>query len=124
MHMLKVAWSDESVMNCFAKAGFDTPTTPVEEEALDPPDGMLSSEFQAYVDFDMSLECHGQLTEEDICAQNCRGMGRHHSRIVMMIKMDHTSASCSQVLTLKSREAMQAMYTIRHFLEKSGADLQ
>ena len=43
MHMLKVAWSDAkqvSVTNCFAKAGFITPTTPVEEEALNPPDGI------------------------------------------------------------------------------------
>ena len=72
IHMLKVAWSgvkQESVTNCFTKAGFVTPITPVEEEALDPPDGMSSSEFQTYVDFDVSLECHGQLTEEDICAQ-------------------------------------------------------
>ena len=72
IHLLKVAWSgvkQESVTNCFAKAGFVTPITPVEEEALDPPDGMSSSEFKTYVDFDVSLECHGQLTEEDICAQ-------------------------------------------------------
>ena len=72
MHMLKVVWNDvkpQSISNRFAKAGFVPQTTPVEEEALEPPVGMLSSEFESFVDLDASLECHGQLSEEDICSQ-------------------------------------------------------
>ena len=127
--MLKFAWSDvkqESGTNCFAKAGFVTPITPVKEEALDPPDGMSSSEFHTYFDFDVSLVCNGQLTEEDICAQILQ---KNDSMETSQQDSDddqddHTLASCSATLILKRGEAMQAMHTIRHFLEKSGADMQ
>ena len=37
---------------------------------------------------------------------------------------DHTLASCSAALTPKCGESMQAMHMIKHFLEKSGADIQ
>ena len=124
IHMSKVAWSgvkQESVTNCFAKAGFVTPITLVEEEALDPPDGMSS-----YVDFDVSLECHGQLTEEDICAQILQ---KNDSTETSQQDSDddqddHTLASCSAALTPKCGEAVQAMHKIRHFLDNSGVDMQ
>ena len=74
MHMLKVAWSgvkQKLVMNCFVKAGFVRPITAVKEEALDPSplQWVSSSEFQTYVDFDVSHKCHGQHTEEGYFSQ-------------------------------------------------------
>ena len=111
----------QSITNCFAKAGFISQVTPVEEEALNPPTGMLSSEFETYVDLDISLECHGQLTEEDICTQILQqnhGETSHHDS-----DDDKTSASAASP-TPKRGEAMQAMQTLRYFLEKSGADLE
>ena len=124
MHMLKVAWSDvkpQSTTNCFAKAGFISQVTPDEEEALNPPTVMLSSEFETYVDLDISLECHGQLTEEDICTkilQQNHGETSHHDS-----DDDETSASAASP-TPKRGEAMQAMQMLCYFLEKSGADLE
>ena len=87
---------------------------------------MSLSEFQTYFDFYVSLEYHGQLTEEDICAQILQ---KNDSRETSQQDSDddqddHTLASCSAALTPKCVEAMQAMHTIRHFLEKSGADMQ
>ena len=127
MHMLKVAWSDvkpQSITNCFAKAGFIVQVTPVEEDALSPPNGMLSSEFQSYVDFDMSLECHGQLTEEDICTEilqkSDHGVTSQHDSDD---DLNETETSASSP-TPRRGEAMQAMHTLRQFLEKSGVDLE
>ena len=67
LYMLKVAWQNVkqvSISNRFAKAPLIAAN---EEEIYDPPDGMTLSEFQAYVDMDQSLDCHGELTDEDIC---------------------------------------------------------
>jgi hypothetical protein len=93
----------------------------LEEEALNPPTGMLSSEFQTYVDLDISLECHGQLPEEDICTQILPRMimVRHHT-----IDSDDDETSASASPTPKRGEAMQAMQMLHYFLDKSGADLE
>ena len=34
----------------------------------EPPNGISSEDCNAFVDIDSSLECHGILTDEDICA--------------------------------------------------------
>ena len=39
----------------------------MEEDVDDPPPGMTVPEFHAYVDMDMSLSCHGQVTDDEIC---------------------------------------------------------
>ena len=122
MHMLKVAWNDvkpQSISNCFAKAGFVPQTTPVEEEALEPPVGMLSSEFESFVDLDASLECHGQLSEEDICSQITDKNGG-----TTQPESDDEDDGETSTLLPKRAEAIQAMQTVRGFLEKSGAELK
>ena len=73
----------------------------------------------------MSLECHGQLTEEDICAQILqKNVFRETLKQESDDQDDHTLASCSAALTPKHWAAVQAMHMIRHFLENSGVDLQ
>ena len=107
MHMLEVSWQcvkQSSVVNCFAKAGF-IPVPPCEvEETEQPPDGMTLHEFQAYVDVDSSVECHGELTDEEICASV------HQS-------------DPQPVPATKPREVLQAMSSVRAFMEQNGADL-
>ena len=117
MHMLKVAWQNVkqvSISNCFAKAGFVPLTAATEEEIYDSPDGMTLSEFQAYVDMDQSLDCHGELTDEDICIslQQENEIEEHESD-----GSDEPSAAP------KPGDAVLAMQTVRCFMEKAGADL-
>ena len=45
---------------------------PRQADLVDPPDGMSTEEFRAFVDIDDSLECHGILTDEDICSSVCQ----------------------------------------------------
>ena len=35
---------------------------------LPPPDGISTEDFDAFLDIDSSLECHGVLTDDEICA--------------------------------------------------------
>lgn len=64
MHMQKNAWQDvkqSSIVNCFSKAGF-VPSLPEDDNQDEQtPDGMS-------VDMNSSLECHGILTDDNICA--------------------------------------------------------
>lgn len=57
MHMLRSAWQNVkqvSIINCFAKAG-DNPSV-----------GMTLSKFYCFVDMNMFLKCHGELTDDNI----------------------------------------------------------
>ena len=85
---------------------------------------MSSSEFQAYGDFDMSLECHGQLTEEDISSQilQKKDSGKTSRHDSDDDQDNNTMASLTP--HRGGARAMQAMYTLRQFLEKSGAGLE
>ena len=72
MHMLKVAWQDvkqSSIVNCFGKVGFILSGDEYNDQMeLPPPDRISTEDFDAFVDIDSSLECHGVLTDDEICA--------------------------------------------------------
>ena len=71
MHMLKVASQDvkeSSIVNCFSKAGFITSSSENDDSTKQPPLGLSAEEFSGFLDIDSSLECHGVLSDEDICA--------------------------------------------------------
>ena len=78
---------------------------------------MTLKEFQSYVDVDSSLECHGELTPEEICTsvrqcelqQQSDGEGDEGATVPAPIP--------------KSGEVMQAMHTVRAFLELNGSEL-
>ena len=121
LHMLRVAWNNvkgQSVANCFAKAGFVTPATPVEEESLDPPDGMTFSQFECFVDMDNTVECVGELTDQDICDPilNAEGGSARESD-------DEEDLSETRPMP-NQRDTVQAMHVVRLYLENCGADLQ
>ena len=123
LHMLKVAWDNvkrESDANCFAKAGFVTPVTPGEQESLGPPDGLTCSEFESYVDMDKTLECVGELTDEDICGHilNAEGDTTH----TQQESEDEEDESGTDPVT-NQREALQAMRVVTLYLEKCGTEM-
>lgn len=57
-----------SIVNCFGKAGFVLSCPEGDDQIEQPPDGMSVEELHALVEMDSSLECHGILRDEDICA--------------------------------------------------------
>ena len=122
--MLKSAWEDvreSSIVNCFAKAGFAIPSHSEDDDVdlatdeLEPPDGISAEDFHVFVDIDSSLECHGVLTDEDICAS---------------VRQDTDSQPDSEDETgedplpvpPKSRDVILALCTLRAFMEQHTAD--
>ena len=121
MHMLKGAWlnvKQTTVVNCFAKAGF-VPSPPEEEEEVDePPAGLTRSEFYSFVDMDSSLECHGLLTDEEICSlveepesQTQSGDEEEEGEVTTPARVPRPG------------EVLQAMGTLRAFLELNKSEL-
>lgn len=98
-----------------------TPATSVEQESLDPPDGMTCGQFECYVDMDKTLECVGELTDQDICdpivnAEGDSAHAQHESEDEEDLSETHPMPN--------QRDAVQAMHVVRLYLEKGGADLQ
>ena len=129
MHMLKVAVSDvkqESGTNCFTKAGFVTNHSSQRGGSGSPPMGCHQVNFKHILTLMCHLNTMVSLQRRISVHRSCR---KNDSRETSQQDSDddqddHTLASCSAALTPKRVEAMQAMHTIRHFLEKSGADMQ
>ena len=120
MHMLKAAWQNVkqvSIVNCF---GFVTQTTPVQDEVDDPPPGMTTTEFCAYVDMDVSLSCHGQLSDDEIC----NSVRETADPETQCCESDEESEPASMSVSCpKACDAIQAMHTMRKFMDSAGADL-
>ena len=84
-------------------------------DELEPPDEILVEDFHEFVDIDSSLECHGVLTDEDICAS---------------VRQDTDSQSDSEEETSedplpvppKSRDVILALCTLRAFMEQHMSD--
>lgn len=74
VHMLNKAWKSvkqETIQNCFRKAGFSQHNADSQEEVeaeTTIPEGMTEEEFTEYVGQDDDLQCHHLPTEDDICA--------------------------------------------------------
>ena len=124
MHMLKSAWEDvreSSIVNCFAKAGFATPSHSEDDDVdlamdeLEPPDGISAEDFHVFVDIDSSLECHGVLTDENICASVCQDTDSQPD------SKDETGEDPLPVPP-KSRDVILALCTLRAFMEQHTAD--
>ena len=118
MHM-QVSWQNVkqlTVINCFAKAGFVSSPPDEEEEVEQPPNGMTLGEFQTFVDMDSSLECHGELTDEEICSSVIQSDCPQSDG-----EGDEGAATLAQ--NPKPIEALQAMHTVRVFLELNRTDL-
>ena len=116
-HVLKSAWEDvkqSSIINCFAKAGF-LRSCPDQLDLDKPPDRISAEEFHALVDIDASLECHGILTDEDICASVCQDTADPQPDSEDEINKDPSPA-------LKSRDVILALCTLRAFMEQHTAD--
>ena len=104
------------MVNCFAKAGFVVSPPDEEEEVEEPPTGLTLSEFQSFVDVDDSLECHGLLTDEEICSQP-------ESEPTCMSQSGEEEEEGEVGITTrmpKLAEVLQAMDTVRSFLELNG----
>ena len=80
----------------------------------EPPDGLSAEEFHAFVDIDASLECHGILTDEDICA-SVRQDTDPQPDSEEEISEDPSPAP-------KSRDVILALCTLRAFMEQHTAD--
>ena len=117
MHMLKVAWQDvkeSSIVNCFSKAGFITSSSENDDSTEQPPLGLSAEEFSGFVDIDSSLECHGVLSDEDICASV-------QQDTEPLPESDEESAE-DLLPPQKPADAMQALSTLRAFIEQQGGD--
>ena len=121
MHMLKGAWlnvKQTTVVNCFAKAGF-VPSPPEEEEEVDePPAGLTRSEFCSFVDMDSSLECHGLLTDEEICSLVEEPESQTQSG-----DEEEEGEMTTPARVPRSGEVLQAIGTLRAFLELNKSEL-
>ena len=122
MHKLKGAWQNvkqTTVANCFAKAGFVLSPPDEEEEVEQPPNGMTLGEFQAFVDLNSSLECHGLLTDEEICSAVCQPESELQSQ-----SDDEGDDGVTTPATMpKPGEVLQAMSTVSVFLELNATEL-
>ena len=108
--MLKAAWQNVkqvSIVNCFAKAGFVPETPSMEEDVGDPPPGMTVPDFHTYMDMDMSLSCHGKLTDDEIC-NSIRGTTDPEQQCESEEEGKTTSTSVAP----NACDAIQAMHTI------------
>ena len=117
MHMLKVAWQDvkdSSIVNCFSKAGFVTSSHENDDNVEQPPLGFSSDEFEAFVDMDSTLECHGVLTDEDICASVQPGTEPQSDT--------EEEAGEDPLPQQKPRDVIQALRIVRAFIEQQGGD--
>ena len=117
MHMLKVAWQDvkeSSIVNCFSKAGFITSSPENDDSMEQPPLGFTTEEFSAFIDMDSSLECHGILSDEDICASVQQGTDPQPE--------SDEEAGEDPLPPQKQRDAIQALCTVRAFIEQQGGD--
>ena len=118
--MLKAARQDVkqvSIVNGFAKAGFVTQTTPVQDEVDDPPPGMTMTEFCAYVDMDVSLSCcHGQLSDYEIC-NSVRETADPETQFCE--SNEESEPASMSVSCPKACDAIQAMHTIRKFMDSA-----
>ena len=112
MHLLKGSWQSvkkTTVVICFAIAGFVV-SPDEEEEVEEPPTG-----FQTFVDMDSSLECHGLLTDEEICSSISQPESEPKSR--SGDKEGEVGMTTNPARMLKPAEVLQAMGTVRSFLE-------
>ena len=122
MHMLKASWQNvkqSTVINCFAKAGFAPSHLDEEEEVEQPPDGLTTEEFQTFVDMDSSIGCYGELTDEEISSSVLQS-----DSAVQPQSDDEEDESASTPGPIpKSGEVLQAIRTMRVFLELNRTDL-
>ena len=86
----------------------------------DPPPGMTMTEFCAYVDMDVSLSCHGQLSDDEIC-YSVRETADPETKCCDSDEESEPASMC--VSCPKACDAIQAMHTIRKFVDSAGADL-
>ena len=118
MHILKVAaWQDvkeSSIVNCFSKAGFITSSPENDDSMEQPPLGFTTEEFSAFIDMDSSLECHGILSDEDICASVQQGTEPQPE--------SDEEAGENPLPPQKPRDTIQALCTVRAFIEQQGGD--
>ena len=113
-----------TVVNCFAKAGFVVSPPDEEEEVEEPPTGLTLSEFQTFVDMDSSLECHGLLTDEEICSSISQPESEPKSRSGDEEEEEgEVGMTTNPARMPKPAEVLQAMGTVRSFLELNETEL-
>ena len=103
-----------TVVICFAIAGFVV-SSDEEEEVEEPPTGLTLSKFQTFVDMDSSLECHGLLTDEEICSSISHPESEPKSR--SGDEEGEVGMTTNPARMLKPAEVLQAMGTVRSFME-------
>ena len=123
MHLLKGSWQSvkqTTVVICFAIAGFVV-SPDEEEEVEEPPTGLTLSKFQTFVDMDSSLECHGLLTDEEICSSISHPESEPKSR--SGDEEREVGMTTNPARMPKPAEVLQAMGTVRSFLELNETEL-
>ena len=112
------------MVNCFAKAGFVVSPPDEEEEVEEPPTGLTLNEFQTFVDMDSSLECHGLLTDEEICSSISHPESEPKSRSGDEEEEEgEVGMTTNPARMPKPAEVQQAMGTVRSFLELNKTEL-
>ena len=111
------------MVNCFAKAGFVVSPPDEEEEVEEPPTGLTLNEFQTFVDMDSSLECHGLLTDEEICSSISQQESEPKSRSGDEEEEEEEGEVGMTTRMPKPAEVQQAMGTVRSFLELNETEL-
>ena len=132
VHMLHQAWLDvkqQTIVNCFKKAGFvpeddnsdydsdGTEAYDLDDDDIQPPDALTTEEFEDFVAVDdTTAPCHGMPTDEEICASVKASDAANEGQSVDE-NVDTDSKDEELPPPPTAVQAMAALKTLRHWME-------
>lgn len=124
IHMLMKAWrnvTQETIKNCFRKAGFQKSLQPENTDDLLPTSDIDApiENFDEFVHHDDDLECYGTPSDADICAGFITDEKREATTSDEDDDVDST-ATDAFTLPMEMHEARTLMSQLRQFLEERG----